>query len=130
VETAEHYFEELLASPEAPVLLHGDLHHFNILSAEREPWLALDPKGLVGEAAYEVGAFLYNPVGSYLAVPDPARKMERRVAILAEELGFDRRRVSMWGMAAAVLSAWWSIEDQGLVDEEVLQCAALLKRFV
>lgn len=43
------------------MLLDGDLHHFNILRAHRQPWLAIDPKGLVGDPAYEVGAFLYNP---------------------------------------------------------------------
>src|SRR5687768_14739265 len=68
VDLAENLFAELLASADAPVLLHGDLHHFNILSAEREPWLALDPKGLVGEPAYEVGAFLHNPF-DFLDVP-------------------------------------------------------------
>lgn len=130
VDVAEGYFAELLASSGEPVLLHGDLHHFNILAAEREPWLALDPKGLVGEAAYDVGALLHNPVGGYLDVPDPGRKLARRVAILAEVLGFDRRRIAMWGTAVAVLSAWWSVEDQGVVDEEVLRCAALLRALV
>ena len=49
VEIAELLFRELLASSEAPVLLHGDLHHFNILSSDRRPWVAIDPKGLSGE---------------------------------------------------------------------------------
>jgi streptomycin 6-kinase len=44
----EHLFTELLASMMGPVLLHGDLHHGNILAAERQPWLALDPKGVLG----------------------------------------------------------------------------------
>ena len=49
MEIAELLFRELLASSEAPVLLHGDLHHFNILSSDRRPWVAIDPKGLSGE---------------------------------------------------------------------------------
>src|SRR5262249_48229170 len=60
VERAEALFVELLATSAEPVLLHGDLHHDNILSAEREPWLAIDPKGLVGEPAYEPGSWLRN----------------------------------------------------------------------
>ncbi len=60
VEQAERLFADLLASAGPMRLLHGDLHHWNILSAERQPWLALDPKGLIGEAEYEVGALTRN----------------------------------------------------------------------
>lgn len=127
VDKAEQYFAELLAEEAAPVLLHGDLHHYNILSAEREPWLAIDPKGLVGPAGYEVGPLLHNPTPAYLDVPAPGRKLARRVAILSEMLGLDRQRVAKWGVAVAVLAAWWSVEDHGEVWEEVLVCARLLE---
>lgn len=127
VDLAENLFAELLASAAQPVLLHGDLHHFNILRAEREPWLALDPKGLIGEPAYEVGAFLHNPIGGYLDVPDPARKLARRLSVLAEELGLDRQRLARYGVAVAVLSGWWSLEDHGVNDVEVLQCAEFMR---
>lgn len=111
VERAERLFAELIPTQAAPALLHGDLHHFNILAAEREPWLALDPKGLVGEPAYEVGAFLRNPMPDLLAMPQPGRVIARRIAIFADELGFDPRRLHDWNLAQAVLSAWWSYED-------------------
>ena len=75
-----------------PVVLHGDLHHFNILAAERQPWLAIDPKGVVGEPVYETGALLRNPWPDLLSLPDPGRILARRVDQLAEELGFDRAR--------------------------------------
>src|ERR1700730_18084790 len=61
VEEAEALFADLSSSAPELVLLHGDLHHDNILAAEREPWLAIDPKGVVGEPAYETGAFLRHP---------------------------------------------------------------------
>ncbi len=61
IETAESLFRDLLSSMDEVTLLHGDLHHWNILSAEREPWLAIDPQGVIGEPAYEVGAWLRNP---------------------------------------------------------------------
>ncbi len=61
VEVAESLFKELLRSGAAPVLVHGDLHHFNILSANRRSWVSIDPKGLAAEPAYEVGALLRNP---------------------------------------------------------------------
>ncbi|MCE7983606.1 MAG: hypothetical protein DYG89_20730 [Caldilinea sp. CFX5] len=110
---AEGLFHDLLAANEPAMLLHGDLHHYNILRAQRQPWLAIDPKGLVGDPAYEVGAFLYNPVTTLGAQPDLDRILQRRVALLAECLGFDRVRIRGWGVAQAVLSACWTIEDQG-----------------
>lgn len=108
---AESLFAELLGSSAAPVVLHGDLHHWNILAAERQPWLAIDPKGVVGEPAYEVGALLRNPMPAMMAWPDLPRLLARRVDVLAETLGFDRERILAWGAAQAVLSACWNVED-------------------
>src|SRR5439155_23831953 len=73
VEEAERLFAELIPSMAEPMLLHGDLHHENIVTAERQPWLALDPKGLVGEPAYEVGALLRNQLPKPLDVPETSR---------------------------------------------------------
>ena len=100
-----------LASMDTPVLLHGDLHHWNILSAERHPWIAIDPKGVVGEPAYEVGALLRNKVDARPGGPSPSAIVRRRVDILSEELGIHRDRLLGWGLAQAILSAWWDIED-------------------
>ena len=126
VEEAESLFAELLASSAAPVLLHGDLHHGNVLAAAREPWLAIDPKGLVGEPAYEVGALLRNPLPQLFEWPQPVRVTERRIAQLSELLGFERARVWGWGLAQAVLSAWWSIEDTGESGEFGVAAAEVL----
>jgi streptomycin 6-kinase len=113
VEQAEGLFAELLPSMGEPVLLHGDLHHYNILTAEREPWLAIDPKGVIGEAEYETGALLRNPAPYVTTWQDLDRLMARRIEQLAEELGFDRERIRGWAIAQAVLSAWWHVEDAG-----------------
>ena len=123
---AERLFAELLASQSEPVVLHGDLHHFNILAAERQPWLAIDPKGVVGEPEYEVGAFLRNPMPDLLSKPHPGSILARRLDQFSEELGFDRERLRSWGIAQAVLSAWWSIEDHGYGWEEAIRFAELL----
>jgi streptomycin 6-kinase len=126
VERAEHLYAELGASMAEPVVLHGDLHHDNILAATRAPWLAIDPKGAVGEPAYEPGAWLRNPIPGLLALPDPARLTRRRVDQLSEELGLERTRIRDWGLAQAVLSAWWHIEDAGSGWEFAITVAELL----
>ncbi|MBA3533186.1 MAG: phosphotransferase [Ardenticatenales bacterium] len=126
VEQAERLFAELLSSQAEPVMLHGDLHHENILAAQREPWLALDPKGILGEPAYEVGALLRNPRPQLLAMSDLRRLFARRVDQLAEALGVERERIVGWGMAQAVLSAWWSIEDHEPGWEFDIACAEQL----
>ena len=120
---AEALFRDLNDSSAEPVLLHGDLHHENILAARRGPWLAVDPKGVVGEPAYEVGALLRNPIGQILAWPNLARVMERRISQLSDELGFKRERVRGWGLSQAMLAAVWSCEDGMRDHAQWVACA-------
>jgi streptomycin 6-kinase len=126
IETAEGLFRELLRSMNETVLLHGDLHHWNILSAEREPWLAIDPKGVIGDPAYEVGAWLRNPFPEILTMARPREMIARRLDRLAVGLRFDRDRLRSWGVAQAVLSAWWSYEDGDEDWRAGLTCAELI----
>lgn len=123
---AEILFRELLAPSTPPLLLHGDLHHGNILAAAREPWLAIDPQGVVGDPAFEIGAFLLSPLPQLLAWHAPEVVMARRLAIFSEALGIARDQLAAWGVARAVLSAWWSVEDHGYGWEPALACADLL----
>jgi streptomycin 6-kinase len=111
VERAERNFAELMASTTEMVLLHGDLHHANIRAAQRRPWLAIDPKGVIGDRGYEVGPLMSNPHDPH-EVPDLAGMLARRLDVLTEELGIDRERLHAWAVFHAVLSEWWSVEDQ------------------
>jgi len=99
----------LFDKPAAQIPLHGDLHHDNIISSGRG-WLAIDPKGLVGDPAYEVANAFINPEGADKLAAEP-----RRIAALADafssRLGFNRKRVLGWAAAHAALSACWDIED-------------------
>lgn len=130
IEQAERLFAELLHSAGPLLLLHGDLHHWNILTAERQPWLALDPKGLIGEAEYEVGALTRNRWVENASKTDLQRQADRRLAIFAEMLGFDRQRMLAWCMAQAVLSAWWSYEDHHQVEDEMIRFAGALGEMI
>lgn len=109
LDRAEAIARDLLASAPRTVLLHGDFHHYNVLAAERAPWLAIDPKGMLGDPGYEVGPFLLNPRGPLKS----GALLRRRLDILAEELQYDWERLRQWGVAHAVLSACWSAENHG-----------------
>lgn len=126
VEEAETLFAELNASAPAPMLLHGDLHHDNVLAAGTDIWRAIDPKGLVGDPAYEPAGLLHNPQPQLLSAPNPQRLLAHRIDQLAEELALDRARIRNWAVAQTVLATWWGVEDTGKVWQEALTCAELL----
>jgi streptomycin 6-kinase len=110
VDRVERSVGNFFAENHRPVLMHGDFHHFNILSSEHG-WLIIDPKGVIGPAGYEVGPLLINPWIDVLSGRDYRAMTRRRIDILHERLGFERERIREWGLAHAVLSAWWGIED-------------------
>jgi streptomycin 6-kinase len=110
-ETGERLFVELCDTSAAPVVLHGDLHFGNVLRSERESWLAIDPKGVIGEPCYEVGDVFRNRVDELYQGSDPIRAMRRRVEALANLTGFDCERIRLWALAQAVLSEIWTADD-------------------
>jgi len=138
-ETAEGLVADFFAEDEPPVVLHGDFHHYNLLKAGDE-WKVIDPKGVIGPRGYEVGPLLINPwsdpstgspVPAVLAQagqalmrgPNVKQISERRFAILSEQLGMERSRIRGWGIAHAVLSACWSLDEQGRGGEHAIHCA-------
>jgi streptomycin 6-kinase len=125
VERARRVLAELLATAPRRAVLHGDLHHDNVLRATREPWLAIDPHGYVGDPGYDVGCMLYNP--------DPQRRDEdllrlvpARIEHLAGALPMPVERVIGWGFVQAVLSEVWSAQGVGGTPSRALDVALLL----
>lgn len=110
VDRVEKSVSDLLAENQNPVLMHGDFHHYNVLSSERG-WLIIDPKGVIGPACYEVGPLLINPWGELIHLNGLPQITKRRIDILHEHLGFERERIHAWGLAHAILSVWWSLES-------------------
>jgi streptomycin 6-kinase len=108
-------YDELCASQSQPRLLHGDLHHENVLSDSNRGWLAIDPKGVVGEVAYEIGAALRNPIERPSVLADRAT-LQRRIQRFERALNLDAHRILAWGFAQAVLSAIWTFEDEGTIE--------------
>jgi streptomycin 6-kinase len=110
LQRAKAEYAALCASQGRPCLLHGDLHHYNVIRDANRGWLAIDPKGLVGELEYEVGASMRNPYERPELLADPAR-IERHIRCFERELGLDADRTLRWAFAQAVLAASWELEE-------------------
>jgi streptomycin 6-kinase len=89
------------------LVLHGDLHPRNILRAEREPWLAVDPKGYVGDPAYDGGTLVKSLLLFLLAQDDPDKAVLRSLAGFAEAAELDPERVRRWAQFHGVQTAFW-----------------------
>ena len=109
-------------------LLHGDLQHSNVLFDERRGWVTIDPKGVIGESEYEIGAALRNPREMPDLIGNPM-VMQRRLDTYVTALGLDRRRTLGWAFAQAVLSMIWTVEDQGVIaaDDPSRRLAVVLQ---
>jgi streptomycin 6-kinase len=94
-----------MAADQPDVLVHGDLHAGNILRGEREPWLAVDPKGVAGDPAYDVGSLVKALVLQLMAAGDLAKALQRALDVFAESAGLDRARVGRWAQLHAVQGA-------------------------
>ncbi len=117
--------ETLLAMPQgSPIALHGDLHHGNLLDGGARGWLAIDPKGVVGERTYEVANLLRNPSPVVEVVLDSERAL-RHAGLYGQRLGLDAGRILRFAHAHAALSAAWDLED-GVDPTFSLACARML----
>ncbi len=103
--------KQLLKTSEKSVLLHGDLHHDNILYNGASQWLAIDPKGVLGEPAFEVGAFIRNPISKILADTNLISLLEKRIICFAKYLNLEPWRLRDWSFVQCILAACWNIED-------------------
>lgn len=110
VREARNVYEGMVASQGPTMLLHGDLQHYNVLFDNERGWVAIDPKGVVGELEYEVGALLRNPIEQPELFSNRAT-VERRLKILTGLLPLDHSRILKWAFAQGVLSAIWGVED-------------------
>ncbi|MCL6441951.1 MAG: phosphotransferase [Alicyclobacillus sp.] len=104
---AEVALANLWATTKRTVLLHGDLHHDNILR-QGHGWTTIDPKGILGDPHFEPIQFLLNHVERGGTADEV---LSRRIAIMADRLGLDPSRIARWGMVRGVLEACWIVED-------------------
>jgi streptomycin 6-kinase len=119
VQAAEEFFQQVMDSSEGSELLHGDLHHENILYSEQNGWMAIDPKGVAGDPYFDVVSFLVNQLDSKV---NPKGILKLRVDTICEQLGLDRQRLLKASIALGTLYACWGIEDQDPDWEKTYQC--------
>lgn len=100
--------QELLKTPINSVILHGDIHHGNILDFCDKGWLAIDPKGLVGESYFDFANLFLNP--DFEVATRPGR-LETQLNLVCKMADLDRNRLLKWILAYAGLSAAWHLED-------------------
>ena len=97
---------------EKEILLHGDLHQDNLLK-NGNTWLTIDPKGIIGELAFEVAAFDFihaSDLGDNLVIK---KLFDYRVNRIAEKINLNSQRIKDWVFVRLILSAVWLVEDKG-----------------
>ncbi len=107
VHLARETVDDLLLTTERKVLLHADLHYQNILLGQ-DGWTVIDPKGVVGDPAFEPSAFMRNPLGLSKTSKDLKADLRRRIDGFSEGLGYDPYRVWGWAYSQTLLSAHWA----------------------
>jgi streptomycin 6-kinase len=108
------WIRELAPSQPELVVAHQDFHGGNVLRAEREPWLAIDPKPLLAEPAFDTASLLRDRRDELALDPHPERRLRRRLDQLSSELGLDRERMRGWAVVHAL--AWNG-------NEQMIACA-------
>jgi streptomycin 6-kinase len=114
-------------------MTHGDLHYENVLAADREPWLVIDPKPMSGDPHYEPAPLLWNRWDELEG--DIRGGVRRRFHAVVDAAGLDEDRARDWVIVRMVLNAHWSVEDaqranRGLDTDEqawITRCIAIAK---
>jgi len=102
--------DELLATSYKLEVLHGDLHHDNILNNDFN-WKVIDPKGVMGDHIYDIATFICNPMEELIALEDPIQIIKNRIIFFAKEFCIPAQRIHDWCFVCSILSWAWAIED-------------------
>ena len=130
---AERVLGELLASLDEsgpPVLLHGNLHHGNVLSSTSHPggWVAVDPRGMLGDRCYDLAAMLRQPTPWVGQRDDLGALVRRRLYQLSSQLGVDEDRARGWAFVTSVRTEVEQVARTGTPHGTPLRVAAALRR--
>lgn len=119
VEQALALAEDFAADPATDGrLIHSDLHYANVLAAEREPWLVIDPKPLSGDPHYEVAPLIWNRWDEATAAYDLRHRLRARFHAAVDAAGLDEDRARSWVIVRQLLNILWTLQDAG-TDESL-----------
>ncbi len=127
---------DFVADPDSVgTMIHGDLHYENVLAADREPWLVIDPKPMSGDRHYEVAPMLWNRWDEALATGHVRDAVRERFFALVDAAGLDEDRARDWVVVRMVHNAMWALQDAeeqgrplGVEDTEwITQCVTIVK---
>lgn len=124
--------EDLLENQSEICLLHGDMHHNNILHSSERGWLAIDPKGLVGDRAYDFANTFYNPGAGPGQTPPLAfskSRFECQLDIISGQTNIKSEKLIHYAFAHGALSASWSITDNQNPDH-ALKVAGIIQDYL
>lgn len=121
--------DELVGEP-GDRILHWDLHYDNVLAAQREPWLAIDPEPLAGDPGFDLWPALDSRWDDVVAKGDAVRLVRRRFDVLTEALDLDRARATGWTLGRLLQNSLWDIADgrTALASSSVAVAESLLNR--
>jgi streptomycin 6-kinase len=112
VEQAVALARDLVGDPASTgVMVHGDLHYENVLAADREPWLVIDPKPMSGDPHYEPAPLLWNRWDDLVDGGNVRDAVRRRFRTAVDVADLDEDRARDWTVLRAVLNAHWSVDD-------------------
>lgn len=127
VQKADNYMQELSMNAHDIQLLHGDLHHDNILFSEHRGWIAIDPKGVGGDPVFDIVPFLVNHL---FKNEDPRSVLNKKLDSICENLVLHRSRLLKAAYAMSILKACWSIESKDCYWKEMYQCALWIEELL
>jgi streptomycin 6-kinase len=107
-------------------MIHGDLHYANVLAADREPWLAIDPKPMSGDPHYELAPMLWNR-WEQIASGDVRENLRRRFHTIVDAAGLDEGRARDWVVVRMVHNMSWAVIDGDPDEEYLTRCVSIIK---
>jgi streptomycin 6-kinase len=136
VEQAVSLGRDFVADPASVgTMIHCDLHYENVLAADREPWLVIDPKPVSGDPHYEPAPMLWNRWDEVVASGNVREALRRRFHTLVDAAGLDEDRARDWVVVRMLHNALWAVEDAERAARDldagergwITQCIAIAK---
>lgn len=109
------FYDQLENTKTQEMLLHGDLHHENILYDDKRGWLAIDPKGLIGDPAFNGARFIQN----FWQTTPTASLVMNRVNLISSICELDKQRIAKWAYIDYIISNAWALEENRIPTLEI-----------